>query len=214
MKLAKSASQTFEYELMMERLEKEKEEQRAIALMWIIILIVLSAGITLAILYNNYKQRTRLQAEKVKLFDTNRLLAEEKLKTQEQEKQMLDLKLEYKKKDMADMALSLSQKQEWARELNHHIQNIESTKGSKRSREFRKLKDEVNGQVYVDEQIDLLRQNIDILSAEYYTKLREKFRQEFTTQPDEQALISPQDQWLKKIMDILNQHIDCIDVPK
>ena len=39
------------------------------------------------------------------------------------------------------------------------------------------------------------------------TKLREKFRQEFTTQPDEQVLISHQDQLLQKIMEIFNQHI-------
>ncbi len=38
-------------------------------------------------------------------------------------------------------------------------------------------------------------------------KLREKFRQEFITEPEEQSLISPDDQLLQKILKILNRHI-------
>jgi len=159
--LAKSASKYFEHELQMERLAKEKETLQMRLLMWIIILVVFSAGLTLTILYYNYKQRIRLQAEK--------------LKTREQEKQLLDLELEYKKKDLVDMALSLSQKQEWARELNLHIQNIELAKGHKRSREFRNLKDEIRNNVHVDKKLELLQQNINTLSKEFYDKLNRKF---------------------------------------
>jgi DNA-binding response OmpR family regulator/two-component sensor histidine kinase len=42
---------------------------------------------------------------------------------------------------------------------------------------------------------------------EQRSKLRDKFRQEFITERDEQAHISPQDQLLQKIMDILNQNV-------
>jgi len=59
--------------------------------------------------------------------------------------------------------------------LNQHLQIIESSKGSKRSREFMKLKDNVRDQLYVSKQTDLLRENIDALSTEYYEKLREEF---------------------------------------
>ncbi len=38
-------------------------------------------------------------------------------------------------------------------------------------------------------------------------KLREKFRQEFITEPEEQSLISPDDQLLQKILKILYRHI-------
>ncbi len=59
--------------------------------------------------------------------------SEEKLITREQEKRLVELELENKKKDLADIAISLSQKQEWARELNQHLQIIESSKGSQRN---------------------------------------------------------------------------------
>jgi len=59
--------------------------------------------------------------------------------------------------------------------LNQHLQIIESSKGNKRSRELTKLKDNVRSQIYVNKQTDLLRENIDALSTEYYEKLREKF---------------------------------------
>jgi len=143
--------------------------------LWIIMLMTLGAILTPIIFYYYYKQRLRLQAEKSISHLNKRLLAEEKLKTQKQEKRLVDLELEYKKKDLADMAISLSQKQEWASELNQHLQIIESSKGSKRSREFMKLKNNVRSQIYVSKQTDLLRENIDALSVGYYEELREKF---------------------------------------
>jgi G3E family GTPase len=88
---------------------------------------------------------------------------------------LVEIELGNKKKDLADMAISLSQKKEWATELNQHLQIIESSKGNKRSRELIKLKNNVRSQIYVNKQTDLLRENIDALSAEYYEKLREKF---------------------------------------
>ena len=173
--LARMKDKHFEQQLQAETLEREKREQQARSRLWIIILIALGATITPTILYYYYKQRLRLQAEMSERHNTNRLLAEEKMKSHEQEKRLVDLDLENKKKDLADMAISLSQKQEWATELNQHLQIIESSKGNKRSREFMKLKDSVRSQIYVNKQTDLLRENIDALSVGYYEKLREKF---------------------------------------
>jgi len=165
----------FEQQLQSEILEREKKEQQARSHLWVTILIALGAIITPTILYYYYKQRIRLHAEKAKSHHTDRLLAEEKAKTNEQGKRLVEIELENKKKDLADMAISLTQKQEWATELDQHLQIIESSKGSKRSREFMKLKDSVRSQIYVNKQTDLLRENIEALSAEYYEKLSEEF---------------------------------------
>jgi len=173
--LARLRDKQFEHQLQDEMLEREIQEKRARMRLWIVILISFGGVIVFTILYFYYKQRLRLQTEKSKRHNTNRLLAEEKIKIHKQEKRFVDLELEYKKKDLADMAISLSQKQEWARELNQHIQNIESSKGNKRSREFKKLKDNVRNQIYVNKQADLILQNMDELSAKYYEKLRVKF---------------------------------------
>jgi len=155
-------------------LEHENDKQLARSRLWIIILIAFVATLTLTILYYYYKQRLRLQTEKSISHHNKRLLAEEKLKTHKQERQLVDLELDYKKKDLADMAISLGQKQEWAQELYQHIQYIESSKGNKRSREFIKLKDNIRSQIYVNKQADLILQNVDELSTKYYEKLKEK----------------------------------------
>lgn len=173
--LSAYASEHFKHELQIEKSEREKDKQVARSRLWIIILMTLGAIMTPIIFYYYYKQRLRLQAERSERHNTNRLLAEEKVKTNEQEKRLVELELENKKKDLADMALSLSQKQEWATELNQHLQIIESSKGNKRSRELIKLKDNVRSQIYVNKQTDLLRENIDALSTVYYENLREKF---------------------------------------
>jgi hypothetical protein len=165
----------FEHQLQEQMLEHEHEKQLARSRLWLIILMTLGAILTPISFYYYYKQRLRLQVDRAKLHITSRLLAEEKLKTNEQEKHLVEINLENKRKDLADMAISLFQKKEWATELNQHLLIIESSKGNKRSRELIKLKDNVRSQIYVNKQTDLLRENIDALSAEYYKKLREEF---------------------------------------
>ena len=102
--LSHFTSEHFKHQLQIEKAEHEKDKQTARLRLWIIILIALGVTITPAILYFYY---IRLQKEKSKQINSKRLLAEEKLKTQKQEKRLVDIELEYKKKDLADMALSL-----------------------------------------------------------------------------------------------------------
>jgi len=173
--LSNFTSEHFKHQLQIEKAEHEKDKQTARLRLWIIMLMTLGAILTPISFYYYYKQRLRLQAERSERHKTNRLLSEEKVKTNEQEKRLVEIELENKKKDLADMAISLSQKQEWASELNQHLQIIESSKGSKRSREFMKLKESVREQIYVSKQTDLLRENINALSVGYYEELREKF---------------------------------------
>jgi DNA-binding CsgD family transcriptional regulator len=165
----------FEKQIQIEITEREKEEQRARSRLWIIVLIALGATITPIILYYYYKQRIRLHAEKARSHLSNHLLAEEKLKTRNQEKQLLDLELEHKKKDLADMALSLSQKKQQAEELCSRVNRIENSKGKQRQKEFRDLKEELQNQRYVDKEMEHLQQNIDTLSNAFYNKLQTSF---------------------------------------
>jgi len=165
----------FELQLQEEILGREKEKKLARLGLWIIILMTFCIIFTLFSFYSYYKQRLQFQAKRNKLNITNLLLTEERLKTNEQEKRLVEIKLKNKKKDLAEMAISLLQKKEWALELNQHLLIIESSKGNKRKRELIKLKDNVRRQIYVNKQTDLLRENIDLLSAEYYEKLSVEF---------------------------------------
>jgi len=58
--------------------------------------------------------------------------------------------LEHKKKDLADMALSLSQKKQQAEELYSQVKQVENSRGKQRQKEIRSLKEELQSQQYVD----------------------------------------------------------------
>ena len=169
--LASYASEEYGQELQLEKSGREKEEQRSLYLLWIVILTVLG-GI---FIFYYFRQQIKLQEENAKLNESNRLLAEERLKTQEHEQRLLNLELQYKKKDLADMAIALSQKKERAEELYSRIIKVEKSKGKQRLKEFRELKEELQHQRFADNEIDYLQQNIDILSKEFYDKLKSSF---------------------------------------
>jgi len=154
-------------------LKKEKEtrnlyEQRSQLRLQMVIFAILFAAVALLLVI-------MFQRQKFKLLETDKLLSREKLKRQEQKQQLLRLQLENKQKDLTDMAISLHHKQEWAKELNKQIHKINAERGYKRSREFKKLQDEIRSNVFVDKKLELLQQNIDTLSHEFYHRLNERF---------------------------------------
>jgi len=173
--LALLKNKEFEQQLQIEKSEHEKDKQKARLRLWIIILIAFVATLTLTILYYYYKQRLRLQAEKSISHHNKRLLAEEKLKTQKQEKRLVDIELEYKKKDLADMALSLSQKRLQSEELYAKLIKVENSKGKQRQKEFQSLKEDLQNHQYVDKELEQLQQNIDTLNRAFYDKLQARF---------------------------------------
>jgi hypothetical protein len=166
--LANFSSSQFEIALEQEKEARQLYEQQSKLRLWIIFMVVLGAvALTVSLI--------RFQKQRVKLFKTDKLLSEEKLKRQEQKQQLLGLQLENKKKDLTDMALSLQQKQQWAKELNVHINKVNSERGYKRSRELKKLQEEIRSNVYVDKNLELIQQNINILSHEFFDKLNNSF---------------------------------------
>lgn len=166
--LADFSSSQVEIEFEQEKEARQLYEQQSKFRLWIIFMVVLSA-VALTVLL------IRFQKQRVKLFKTDKLLSEEKLKRQDQKQELLSLQLENKKKDLTDLALSLHQKQQWAKELNTQMQKITTERGYKRSRELKKLQDEIRSNVYVDKKLELIQQNIDILSHEFFDKLNSCF---------------------------------------
>jgi len=92
-----------------------------------------------------------------------------------QEKKLVDLELEFKKKDLVDLTLSITQKQEWAKGIQDQLKLIQSSKGNKRSAEFKRLNEQVRAQILMEKELKVFNENIDTLNAEYYLKLKSKF---------------------------------------
>ncbi len=173
--LALLQSERFDETIAHETTEREEETRQSRFRLWIVLLISFAVLMMLASLSVYYRQRSSLQLNKAKLLEEQKLRAEEHAKIQEQEKKLLDMELEFKKKDMADLALNLSQNQEWAKEMIEKIGKIESTRGNQRNREIKRMKDEIHARVFIDEELELLQQNMDTLNNEFYDRLKKQF---------------------------------------
>nr|WP_299381087.1 hypothetical protein [Allomuricauda sp.] len=166
--LANFSSGQMEMELAEERRSRQVFEERAKLQLWIIcFVVVVSAGLVFGLV--------RFQKQRFRLLRTDKMLSDEKLKREEQQKQLLSLRLENKKKDLTDMALSLHQKQQWAKELDDQMKIVKSERGYKRSRELKKLQVEISRNVYVDNKLKLIQQNMDVLSHAFFAKLKGQF---------------------------------------
>lgn len=166
--LANFSSGQMEDALEQERKSRQAYEQRVRLQMWVLGFVVIAA---VALVFG----LVRFQKQRLKLLRTDKLLTDEKLKREEQQKKLLSLRLENKKKDLTDMALSLHQKQQWAKELDNQIKVVKSERGYKRSRELKKLQVEIRRNVYVDNKLKLIQQNMDVLSHTFFNKLKDEF---------------------------------------
>ena len=138
---------------------KEKETSRLrMLLIILVVFIALSFVISLYIFYRNNRKMLTERATRIK-----------------SEKEIVDLKLEFQKKDLIDITLSLLQKQEWATILNSQIRLILESRGNKRALEFKKLQQQIKNQTLLNNELAIFEQNIDILNTEYYLKLQTQF---------------------------------------
>lgn len=166
--LAEFTSSQIEDAIEHEKEEKEYFEQRARLRLGILLLIIIGAVVTTIMLIQSHRQ-------KVKILENEKLLTIEKLASEHQKQRLLSLELENKKNDLTGLAISLQHKQQWAKDLNAQMQKVFTERGYKRSRELKKLQDEIKTNVFVDKDLELLQLNIDILSTEFYEKLNLRF---------------------------------------
>ena len=138
---------------------------------WVIFAIMFSGLGALTTMFVLYRQRSLLLKKNVTIHEGKRLLAEKKLKAESQEKRLAELEVENKQKDLVQLALHLSQKQEWASYLNSLFERVENSKGYQRKKELNTLKSEIRSQIHVDREIEILQQNIASLSNTFYDKL-------------------------------------------
>jgi len=173
--LARYSSSMFESALKNEKKLLDNEKQQDRMRFWILLLIAMGLTITPTIMLFYYRQNARLHQERNKLIESNHLITQQKLKLEQNEKLLLDLELENKKKDLTNMAIHLSKKQEWATELDKRIKLIESLRGNKRFREFSALKNEIRNHLNIDREKSLIIDNIDSLNSAFYEKINKHY---------------------------------------
>ncbi|MEO9511073.1 MAG: tetratricopeptide repeat protein [Flavobacteriaceae bacterium] len=142
--------------------EKIRKQESKIALLntknkvkslWIIF-GSLAAILLMGLLYYRYKQR---------------------VKYKDLQNKLLNSEIEYKKKDLTNFAVNISNNQEWALSLAEKMENLKTSTGRKRAKELEDLDTEIKNKIWVDKSSDDFYKKIDALSSSFYAKLNTQF---------------------------------------
>ncbi len=93
-------------------------------------------------------------------------------------KQNLKLKnseIEFKQRDLTNLAVNISNNQEWAESLAERLELLKASTGRKRAKELEHLETEIKNKVWVNNNSDNFYKQIDALSSSFYNKLISQF---------------------------------------
>ena len=99
----------------------------------------------------------------------------QRLKFKSLENELLNSEIEYKKKDLTNMAVNISNNQEWAESLAEHLEILKASTGRKRANELERLEKEIKNKIWVNNNSDDFYKQIDELSSSFYDKLTSQF---------------------------------------
>lgn len=162
----------FKRELEQQRRETMLIRQKTRTRFWILTSLVLFSILGGLMLTVSYRQKFRLASKQAKLNEVEKQLAAAHAKTIEQEKSILDITLQQKKKDLSAMAVDSKIYQEWAGTLDGLLSQVEQTRGHLRKTALKKLREEIRSHFHAHQRIDQFRQNIETLSTEFYDHLQ------------------------------------------
>ena len=142
-----------------EQIEKQESEialldtKNRVKSLWIIF-GSLAAILLMGLIYYRYKQR---------------------VKYKDLQNKLLNSEIEYKKKDLTNFAVNISNNQEWALSLAERIDALKASSGRKRAKELEELDEEIKNKIWVDKNSDDFYNKIDALSSSFYDKLATQF---------------------------------------
>lgn len=145
--------------------EQNAELAKTVNLQLVILLfVVITIGMAFWVFYSKSNANQRKLEMQTKI-------AEQQTKQEQNEKQLLDIELEYKKKDLIGVLLNLKQKEKWAQDLNEQMKTVKTTVGHSRRNELNKLHNQIRFHLQASKEAELYTNNLDLLDAEFHTKL-------------------------------------------
>lgn len=151
------------------KIEKAKKEaviQSQQLKLWIISITAISLLGFLSSLYLRRKQNIVNAKNK-------QIIAEQDLKLSALKNEQLNSEIKSKQRDLSDFAISLTQNQEWAKELSKKLNELKQTKGRERSKYMLNFEQEINNKIVFDSGTKEFFNRLDKLSDSFYKALKQ-----------------------------------------
>jgi len=101
---------------------------------------------------------------------------QQRVKYEKLQIEFLQTELDYKKKDLTNFAVNISNNQEWAHLLSEKLENLKNATGRKRAKELEDLELEIKNKIWVDKGTDEFYTKVDALSSSFFNKLTTQFK--------------------------------------
>ncbi|MEM6379037.1 MAG: triple tyrosine motif-containing protein, partial [Bacteroidota bacterium] len=104
-------------------------------------------------------------------FRLNQVRKKQRIELTKLENKYLKKEIEYKKKDLSDFAITISQNQKWADYLLDKIQEIKLSKGRTKGKQIELLEQEIKDKTAIEKNKLDFQKRIDLLSNSFYDQL-------------------------------------------
>ncbi len=105
----------------------------------------------------------------------DKIRSKQQIEKSELNNKILKMEVEYKQKDLVDLAVEISENQKWGNYLLNSVKKIRGTKGRTKGKYFDKLEEDIKDKIFVDKNKIEVQNRIDLLNNEFYQNLLKKF---------------------------------------
>ncbi|MDO5977858.1 tetratricopeptide repeat protein [Flavivirga spongiicola] len=147
--------------------QKNLEREKRQGLMVVSILLAIIGILIIVSLWNNIKKKKAI-------FKQNEKLSEEKFKTQSLLKENLEHKLEYRMKELTNLALFISQRTSIYKDLTKSFKSLEFTDVNKLKKDIALLIKEYTFKFNFNEDIQKFHANVETLQSDFLFRIKEK----------------------------------------
>ena len=155
------------------KLAQQRKDLKTVQLIAVLV-VVLGIGIfTLLFLY--YREKGREQKAKIAIHIKDRQLAEVNLKYQQLEQEKLARELDYKKKDISDLALYLSKLKDVNDTMLDRLEELKEKKPEEQKVAIRSMTSVLGTLIHSHEKINMIQENIELVNKEFSIKLMNQY---------------------------------------
>ena len=136
---------------------------------WMLLVVITLLSIGIYFYVNNKKNREKVDNEKNK-----KALAQQKLVAINLENDLLNKEIEYKKKDLINFAIEISQNQQWAKILYEKFEKLKNAENKNKELEIKALGNEIRDKLVVDIESAEFHEKIETLGSSFFSTLNER----------------------------------------